>query len=99
MSIKLRRFTTTDEKEGKYTVVLPGSVNSDLALYRDAYRTAYGEDAPNPEKIIVGIVAQFLSSDSAFQALKRQQIAGETPRRTRARKADPAASPQATQQS
>lgn len=87
MAVKLRRLSDLHTKEGKYTIVLPGPIKAELTAYIDAYRESYSDESVTPELVISAIVNQFLGSDSAFQAWKKERegaSAGRAARRSRA---------------
>lgn len=72
MNLKLRRLSERELQPGKYTVTLPGPINTDLLAYIDAYKEAY-DDAVAPDAVIAAVIAQFLASDTAFQQWKRER--------------------------
>jgi hypothetical protein len=85
--IKLRRLSERELQPGKYTVTLPGPINTDLLAYIDAYKEAY-DDAVAPDAVIAAIIAQFLAADGAFQQWKREREGASATRARRRRNAE-----------
>jgi len=87
MTLKLRRLSERELQPGKYSVTLPGPINTDLLAYIDAYKEAY-DDAVAPDAVIAAIVTQFLGSDAAFQQWKRAREGASATRARRRRSAE-----------
>lgn len=67
---KLKLAELQDDTPVKLTIELPGPVHRDLIAYGEAL-TAQGGPAIEPSKLIVPMIARFMSTDRAFTRAKR----------------------------
>ena len=72
--LKLGRLDGGDKREVKLSnVILDPLTGEDFRLYIEAYTASYGGDAPKPEILGAAIIREFLESDRAFNAYKREK--------------------------
>ncbi len=67
---KLKLAELQDDTPVKVTVELPGAVHRDLVAYGEAL-AAQGGRAMEPARLIVPMLARFMSTDRAFARAKR----------------------------
>jgi hypothetical protein len=67
---KLKLAELQDDTPVKLTIELPGAVHRDLIAYGEAL-AAQGGRAIEPSKLIVPMIARFMSTDRAFTRAKR----------------------------
>ena len=67
---KLKLAELKDDTPVKVTVELPGAVHRDLVAYGEAL-AAQGGRAMEPARLIVPMLARFMSTDRAFTRAKR----------------------------
>lgn len=61
-----------DNKPVRLTIEVPADVFRDLTAYAQAHAAATGQSTLTPAKLIVPMLAQFMSSDKSFAKMKRQ---------------------------
>lgn len=71
MTAKLKLSAIPDDKPVKVTVDLPAAVHRDLVAYAEVLARESGQDAPNPEKLIVPMLQRFMATDRAFARLRK----------------------------
>ncbi len=69
---KLKLGAIPDDKPVKLTIELPAQVNRDLMAYAEALGRETGQ-AVEPVKLIVPMVARFMSADRAFARSRREK--------------------------
>lgn len=68
---KLKLAELQDDTPVKLTIELPGAVHRDLLAYAEALRGQGGRQF-DPAKLVVPMVARFMSTDRAFARLRRR---------------------------
>lgn len=71
MTLKLGPIA--DDKPVKVTIDVPADVYRDLTAYAEAHAEATGQASQGPAKLIVPMLAQFMSSDRGFAKVRRRQ--------------------------
>lgn len=95
--MKLAKVSLTPKvPEGKYRVTIPPHIHEKLLAYLTLYKEVH-EDEISPEGLILGIIDQFLESDSDFRAWLKNNASAPTsalaatrPRRQRRPRSAPA---------
>jgi len=71
---KLKLTAVPDDKPVKLTLELPASVHRDLIAYADVLARQTGQKV-EPVKLIVPMLARFMSTDRAFLRARREKQA------------------------
>jgi hypothetical protein len=74
MPVKLKLTAIPDERPVKLTVELPAVVHRDLAAYAEVLARQTGQKV-EPAKLIVPMLARFMSTDRAFLRARREKQA------------------------
>ncbi|MGV7123102.1 DUF2274 domain-containing protein [Sphingopyxis sp. 550A] len=70
---KLRLGPIEEDKPGKLTIELPGTLLRDLADYAAVHAKATGLSSPLPvERLISPMLARFMAADREFAKLRRR---------------------------
>ena len=72
---KLKLGPLADDKPVKISVELPAAVHRDLVAYAQVLGRTTGQTAPDPSKLIVPMVEQFMATDRAFAKARRDRSA------------------------
>lgn len=76
--MKLGKVSLTPRvPEGKYRVTVPPHINEKLLAYVTLYKEVHREEI-DPEVLILGIVDQFLESDSDFRSWLKNNASAPT---------------------
>jgi hypothetical protein len=67
---KLKLAELQDDTPVKLTIEFPGAVHRDLVAYAQAL-SGQGGRAVDPARLVVPMVARFMSTDRAFNRVKR----------------------------
>jgi hypothetical protein len=84
--LKLKLSSLPDDKPVKLTVELPAPVHRDLVAYAEVFGRENAQTI-EPAKLIVPMLARFMSTDRAFIRLRREKgdrmpTSGKRPRST-----------------
>ena len=74
MAAKLKLTAIPDERPVKLTIELPAAVHRDLAAYAEVLARQTGQKI-EPAKLIVPMLARFISTDRAFLRARREKQA------------------------
>jgi hypothetical protein len=74
MAAKLKLTAIPDERPVKLTVELPAVVHRDLAAYAEVLARQTGQKI-EPAKLIIPMLARFMSTDRAFLRARREKQA------------------------
>jgi len=70
MTLKLGPIA--DDKPVKLSIEVPADIYRDLTAYADAHAAATGQASQGPAKLIVPMLAHFMSTDRGFVKVKRR---------------------------
>jgi hypothetical protein len=74
MAAKLKLTAILDERPVKLTIELPAAVHRDLVAYAEVLARQTGQKI-EPAKLIVPMLARFISTDRAFLRARREKQA------------------------
>lgn len=69
---KLKLGPIADDKPVKINIELPARVFRELAAYADLLGRTTGQPVPEPVKLIVPMIEQFMATDRAFAKARRE---------------------------
>ena len=72
MTTKLKLTAILDDRPVKLTIELPAAVHRDLVAYADVLARQTGQKL-DPTKLIVPMLARFMSTDRAFSRARREK--------------------------
>lgn len=70
--IKLKLGPIADDRPVKINIELPAGVFRELAAYADLLGRTTGQSVPEPVKLIVPMIEQFMTTDRAFAKARRE---------------------------
>jgi hypothetical protein len=70
---KLKLGPITDDRPVKISIELPAVVFRELAAYADLLGRTTGQPIPEPTKLIVPMIEQFMATDRAFAKARRER--------------------------
>ena len=70
--MSLRLGPIADDKPVKVTIDVPAEVYRDLSAYAEAHAATSGQASQGPARLIVPMLAQFMSADRGFAKMKRK---------------------------
>jgi hypothetical protein len=72
VTTKLKLTAIPDDRPVKLTIDLPAAVHRDLVAYADVLARQTGQKL-DPTKLIVPMLARFMSTDRAFSRARREK--------------------------
>ena len=79
---KLNLGRIEDERPVKLTVELPAALHRDLLAYAAILGAEHGQNATDPAKLIVPMLARFIATDREFRKRSRRLPRNELPTKT-----------------
>jgi len=86
---RLKLAPLIDDRPVKLTISIPASLQQTLIAYAEALSVESGTPIPDPGKLIVPILQQFIRDDHAFREIQSKSTMGPTCVRTKAISARP----------
>lgn len=71
---KLKLGPIADSKPVRISLELPAAVHRDLMAYAELLGQTTGRHIPDPAKLIVPMIAQFMASDRVFAKARRNTV-------------------------
>nr|WP_295741067.1 DUF2274 domain-containing protein [uncultured Acidocella sp.] len=71
---KLKLGPIADDRPVKINLELPASLHRDLVAYAEVLGQTTGQAVPDPTKLILPMIQQFMASDRAFVMARRSTV-------------------------